>query len=69
MSKTSIEIDRDIARQAAEILGTTSLRDTVDASLHEVVDAQRRLGLIALLADPERFDFSAAERAWGGDGS
>lgn len=68
MSKTSIDIDRDIARQAAEILGTTTLRETVDASLHEVVDAQRRLGLIALLADPDRFDFSDIDRAWGGDG-
>lgn len=67
MSKTSIEIDSDIAREAGEILGTTTLRATVDAALHEVVEARRRLELVALLSEPGRFDFDAAERAWGGD--
>ncbi len=67
MAKTSIEIDQDIARQAAEILGTRSLRATVDASMREVVDAKKRLELIALFAEPGRFDFEVAERAWGGD--
>lgn len=66
MSKTSVEIDRDIARQAAEILGTSTLRDTIDASLREVVNAKRRLELVALLGEPGRFDFDAAEHAWGG---
>ena len=64
--KTSIEIDRDIVARAAEILGTTTLRDTVDASLREIVNARRRLEAVALLAEEGRFDFEAAERAWGG---
>jgi Arc/MetJ family transcription regulator len=67
MSKTSVEIDRDIASQAAEILGTTTLRDTIDASLREIVNAKRRLELIALLRDPGRFDLEAVDDAWGGD--
>lgn len=67
MSKTSVVVDRDIARQAAAILGTTTLRDTIDASLREIVDARRRLELIALLSDPERFDFDATDIAWGAD--
>ncbi len=67
VSKTSVEVDRDVARRAATILGTTTLRDTINASLHEVVDAQRRLELIALLGEPERFDFDATETAWGAD--
>ena len=67
VSKTSVEIDRDVARQAATILGTTTLRDTINASLREVVDAKRRLELIALLSEPERFDFEATEIAWGAD--
>ena len=67
MSKTSVIVDRDIARQAAEILGTTSLRDTIDASLREVVLAQRRLELVDLLSEEGRFDFDASKRAWGGD--
>lgn len=67
MSKTSVEIDRDIASQAANILGTTTLRETIDASLREVVNAKRRLELIALLQDPGRFDLDAIDGAWGGD--
>lgn len=65
MSKTSVDVDRDIAREAAAILGTTTLRDTIDASLREVVHAKRRLELVALLAEAGRFDFEAAEHAWG----
>lgn len=67
MSKTSVEINRDIAAQAADILGTATLRDTIDAALHEIVNARRRLELMALLSEPGRFDFDAVERAWGGD--
>lgn len=66
MSKTSVEIDRDIAAQAAEILGTTSLRETIHASLLEIVNAKRRLEIIALLGEPGRFDFEAMDDAWGG---
>ncbi len=69
MSTTSIEIDRDIADRAAKILGTTTLRDTVHASLVEIVNAERRLELVALLREPVRFDFDAAGTAWGADGS
>ncbi len=65
VSKTSVEIDRDIARQAAAILGTTTLRETIDAAMREVVHAKRRLELVALLGEEGRFDFEAAEDAWG----
>ena len=67
MSKTSVEIDRDIAAQAADILGTATLRDTIDAALREIVDTRRRLELIAMLSEPGRFDFDAAGDAWGGE--
>jgi Arc/MetJ family transcription regulator len=67
MSKTSVEVDRDIADRAAVILGTTTLRDTINASLLEIVNATRRLELVSLLGQPDRFDFAAAEKAWGGD--
>ena len=67
MAKTSVDVDRDIARQAAAIFGTTTLRDTIDAALREVVHAKRRLELIALLGEEGRFDFEAAQQAWGSD--
>ena len=62
-----MDVDRDIAAQAAAILGTDTLRDTINASLREIVDAKRRLELIALLSEPERFDFEAVDAAWGAD--
>ena len=68
MSKTSLEIDRDIAAQAARILGTKTLRDTVDASLREIVNARRRLEFVSLLSEPGRYDLDALDDAWGGDG-
>lgn len=40
--KTSIEIDKELAAEAAQILGTTTLRDTVDTALHEVIRARLR---------------------------
>lgn len=49
-------------------MGTKTLRDTVDASLREIVDARRRLELIALLSESGRYDFAALDDAWGGDG-
>ena len=67
MSKTSVEVDRDIAARAADILGTTTLRDTIDASLREIVNAKRRLELVALISESGRYDLRAVDEAWGGD--
>jgi Arc/MetJ family transcription regulator len=67
VGKTSVEIDSDIARQAAAILGTKTLRATINAALREVVHAKRRLELVALLSQEGRFDFDLAEQAWGAD--
>ena len=66
MTKTSIDIDRDIANLAAEILGTTTLRETVNASLLEIVRVRNRLETLELFSEEGRFDFEAAEHAWGG---
>jgi len=67
MSKTSVDVDRDIASEAAAILGTTTLRDTIDASLREIVNAKRRIEFIALLQNAEHYDFDTIEDAWGGN--
>ena len=65
MSKTSVDIDQDVLREAAAILGTTTLRATVDSALREIVHARRRLELISMLGQEGRFDFESAEQAWG----
>jgi Arc/MetJ family transcription regulator len=67
VAKTSIDVDEDIARQAAAIFGTKTLKATVDAALREAVLSRRRLELITLLADENRFDFDAMSTAWGAD--
>lgn len=67
MGKVSVFVDGNLAHRAAEILGTKTLRETIHASLLEVVNAKRRLELIGLLGQSEQFDFQAAEAAWGGD--
>lgn len=60
-------MDRDIAREAAAILGTKTLRATINAALREVVHAKRRIELVALLSQEGRFDFDLTEQAWGAD--
>ena len=44
MRKTTLTIDDDLVRRAANVLGTGGLKATVDAALQEVVaaDARRR---------------------------
>ena len=40
--KTTVDVDRELADEAAEILGTKSLKDTVNGALREVVNAELR---------------------------
>ena len=47
--KTTVDVDREAADAAAEVLGTTSLKDTVNAALIEVVAAARRSRLAEMV--------------------
>lgn len=68
MAKISVEVDRAKLDRAKEILGTDTLRDTIDAAFREVIriDAVRRLvraaedGAFAMLLEPD-----AEARLWG----
>ena len=40
--KTTVDVDRELAAEAAEILCTKSLKDTVNGALREVVNAELR---------------------------
>jgi Arc/MetJ family transcription regulator len=46
--RTNIEIDDDVLREAQQLLGTTTKRETVDSALREVVARHRRLGVLEL---------------------
>jgi hypothetical protein len=52
--KTSFEIDFGKVETAKQVLGTTTLTDTVDAALDEVIKLQQRRRLVELLFTPGR---------------
>jgi Arc/MetJ family transcription regulator len=59
MVKTPIEIDEDALATAAEVLGTKTKKDTVNAALREVGQRLERLRALASLgemADQGDFD-------------
>jgi Arc/MetJ family transcription regulator len=58
MAKTNIEIDREGLAAAAEVLGTTTTKDTVNAALREVGERLARLRALARLGEmADRGDF------------
>jgi hypothetical protein len=48
---TTIDLDQDLVREAATVLGTTKTTDTVHAALADVVRRRRRLGLFEVAHD------------------
>ena len=44
--RTTIDVDKTVADAASKILGTTTLKDTVNAALSEVIASARRRKLI-----------------------
>lgn len=44
--KTSLVIDRDKVARVKKILGTTTLAETVDAALEDVINHDRRMALL-----------------------
>lgn len=48
--RTTIDLDQDLVREAAMILGTTRITETVHAALADVVRLRRRLGLLEIAA-------------------
>lgn len=53
MARTMIEIDESALAEAADLLGTTTKKDTVNAALRFVAERQQRIE--ALLNDPYAF--------------
>lgn len=51
--KTTIDVDRAAADEAARLLGTATLKDTVNAALREIVAAAGRRELAQLVRSGE----------------
>jgi Arc/MetJ family transcription regulator len=68
MAKTSVEIDPEHLQRARAILGTETLRETIDAALRQVIRAAAVDNLVEL-AEEGAFDAllepDAEERMWG----
>ena len=67
MRKTSVDIDERLIEQAKGLLGTASIKETINGALREVVrrDAQRQE--IRALTEMDGLDLSDAEvmaKAW-----
>jgi Arc/MetJ family transcription regulator len=63
--RTVVTLDEDLLRQAREILGTSSIVDTVNQALREVVAmAARRRDAIAALEGSDIADEKVRTAAW-----
>jgi len=46
--RTNIEIDDEVLREAQQLIGTNTKRETVDMALRELVAHHRRIGMLDL---------------------
>jgi Arc/MetJ family transcription regulator len=68
MAKTLIDIDERWLEQAAQMLGTTTKKETVNRALEEFVKAQLRIRHLEWLASdegPDLLDPEIRKAAWG----
>jgi Arc/MetJ family transcription regulator len=59
---TTIDLDTDLVREAADVLGTTRTTDTIHEALREVVNIRRRLRLLDLRPDLDLADLREMRR-------
>lgn len=67
MRKTSVEVDDRLLGQVRELLGTSSIKETIDGALREVVRAEARRREIRALAVMDGLDLADEKvmaRAW-----
>lgn len=58
MRKTSVDIDDDLIEQVRRLLGTTSIKETIDRALREVVRGAARREEIRALATMDGLDLA-----------
>ena len=67
MRKTSVDIDDDLMKRASSVLGTSSIKATIDAALREVLRSEARRQEIKALSRMEGLDLAKKDvmaRAW-----
>ena len=61
MKKTSVVIDDRLLEQVRDLLGTRSIRDTIDRALRELVRNEARRQEIAALSEMDGLDLANEE--------
>ena len=67
MRKTSVDIDDHLIEQVRSVLGTSSIKETIDFALREVLRADARRREIRALAEMDGMDLSDKDvmaKAW-----
>lgn len=67
MRKTSVDVDDLLLEQVRNVLGTSSIEETIDRALREVMRAEARRREIRALAVMEGFDLADEKvmaKAW-----
>ena len=61
MRKTSVEVDHALIEEVRGLLGTSSIKETIDGALREVLRSEARRQEIAALKNMEGLDLSNGE--------
>lgn len=61
MKKTSVVIDDSLLEQVQDLLGTRSIRDTIDTALREIVRNEARRQEVAALSEMDGLDLANEE--------
>jgi succinyl-CoA synthetase beta subunit len=69
MARTVLDINRELLDEARQVLGTSTITETVNRALAEVVAAQQREAFLGFLASRSEEDFVAARDSRAGWGS
>lgn len=67
MRKTSVDIDEHLVEQAKVLLGTVSIKETIDSALREIVRMDVRRQEIRALVEMDGLDLADAKvmaKAW-----
>jgi Arc/MetJ family transcription regulator len=65
--KTSVEINEELLTAAQRVLATTTIKDTIEAALREVLQAEARREEVKALSTMQGMDLANEEimsRAW-----
>jgi Arc/MetJ family transcription regulator len=58
VQRTTVEFDVEKLAEVRQLLGTTGIKDTIDAAFEQIVRQARRMALLDQMRDPEKFDFT-----------